>query len=60
MVWVFADGFCFLYVTLDDWAAGHTAECILTLAEGQRDDIVVVDKEINFMATMVKLLTIIK
>ena len=29
-------------------------------AEGQRDDIVVVDKEINFMATMVKILTIIK
>jgi len=56
----FADGFRLLYDTLDDWAAGHTAECILTLAEGQRDDIVVVDKEINFMATMVKLLTIIK
>ena len=45
---------------MDDWASGHTAETILTLAEGQRDDIVVVDKEINFMATMVKLLTIIK
>ena len=56
----FADGFRLLYDTLDDWAVGHTAECILTLAEGQRDDIVVVDKEINFMATMVKLLTIIK
>ena len=56
----FADGFRLLYDTLDDWAAGHTAECILTLAEGQRDDIVVVDKEINFMATMVKILTIIK
>ena len=56
----FADGFRLLYDTLDDWAVGHTAECILTLAEGQRDDIVVVDKEINFMATMVKILTIIK
>jgi|TARA_B100000900_G_C20487324_1_gene678009 DNA polymerase III delta prime subunit len=56
----FADGFRLLYDTLDDWATGHTAECILTLAEGQRDDIVVVDKEINFMATMVKILTIIK
>ena len=56
----FSDGFRLLYDTLDDWASGHTAESILVLAEGQRDDIVVVDKEINFMATMVKLLTIIK
>ncbi len=56
----FSDGFRLLYDTLDEWAVGHTAESILTLAEGQRDDIVVVDKEINFMATMVKLLTIIK
>tara|TARA_B100000902_G_scaffold384813_1_gene425421 strand:- start:1736 stop:2659 length:924 start_codon:yes stop_codon:yes gene_type:complete len=56
----FSDGFRLLYDTLDDWAVGHTAEAILTLAEGQRDDIVVVDKEINFMATMVKILTIIK
>ena len=56
----FSDGFRLLYDTLDDWASGHTAEVILILAEGQRDDIVVVDKEINFMATMVKLLTIIK
>ena len=56
----FSDGFRLLYDTLDDWASGHTAEVILILAEGQRDDIVVVDKEINFMATMVKMLTIIK
>ena len=56
----FSDGFRLLYDTLDDWASGHTAEIILILAEGQRDDIVVVDKEINFMATMVKVLTIIK
>ena len=56
----FSDGFRLLYDTMDDWASGHPAETILTLAEGQRDDIVVVDKEINFMATMVKLLTIIK
>jgi replication factor C small subunit len=56
----FSDGFRLLYDTLDDWASGHAAETILTLAEGQRDDIIVVDKEINFMATMVKLLTIIK
>ena len=56
----FSDGFRLLYDTIDDWSAGHMAESILILAEGQRDDIVVVDKEINFMATMVRILTIIK
>ena len=52
----FSDGFRLLYDTLDDWASGHTAEVILILAEGQRDDIVVVDKEINFMATISNIL----
>ena len=56
----FSEGFRLLYDNLDEYSSGHTAEVILILAEGQRDDIVVVDKEINFMATMVKLLTIIK
>ena len=52
----FSDGFRLLYDTLDDWASGHTAESILVLAEGQRDDIVVVDKEINFIATISNIL----
>ena len=56
----YSEGFRLLYDNLDEYSSGHTAEVILILAEGQRDDIVVVDKEINFMATMVKLLTIIK
>jgi DNA polymerase III delta prime subunit len=56
----FSEGFRLLFDNLDEYSSGHTAEVILILAEGQRDDIVVVDKEINFMATMVKLLTIIK
>ena len=56
----YSEGFRLLYDNLDEYSSGHTAEVILILAEGQRDEIVVVDKEINFMATMVKLLTIIK
>ena len=56
----FSEGFRLLFDNLDEYSSGHAAEVILILAEGQRDDIVVVDKEINFMATMVKLLTIIK
>ena len=56
----YSEGFRLLYDNLDEYSSGHVAEVILILAEGQRDDIVVVDKEINFMATMVKLLTIIK
>ena len=56
----YSEGFRLLYDNLDEYSSGHAAEVILILAEGQRDDIVVVDKEINFMATMVKLLTIIK
>jgi len=56
----FSEGFRLLYDNLDEYSSGHAAEVILILAEGQRDDMVVVDKEINFMATMVKLLTIIK
>ena len=56
----YSEGFRLLYDNLDEYSSGHAAEVILILSEGQRDDIVVVDKEINFMATMVKLLTIIK
>ena len=56
----YSEGFRLLYDNLDEYSSGHTAEVILILAEGQRDDMVVVDKEINFMATMVRLLTIIK
>jgi len=36
------------------------AECILALADGQYQDVQVVDKEINFMSTIVKLLRIIR
>ena len=49
-----------LYDNLDDFAGSNKAVSILTLAEGQFQDAQVVDKEINFMAMMIKLLGEIK
>jgi len=48
-----------LYDELETYSHGKDAECILALAEGQYQDVQVVDKEINFMSTIVKLLRII-
>ena len=48
-----------LYDELETYSHGKDAECILALAEGQYQDAQVVDKEINFMSTVVKLLRII-
>jgi len=49
-----------LYDELETYSNGKEAECILALAEGQYQDVQVVDKEINFMSTIVKLLRIIR
>ena len=49
-----------LYDEIDTYSYGKEAECILALAEGQYQDVQVVDKEINFMSTIVKLLRIIR
>tara|TARA_Y100000593_G_scaffold87783_1_gene168881 strand:- start:1053 stop:1979 length:927 start_codon:yes stop_codon:yes gene_type:complete len=56
----YSDAFRLLYDTLDDYAGDSKAVSILTLAEGQFQDAQVVDKEINFMAMMIKLLGEIK
>ncbi len=52
--------FRLLYDEVDDWGKGHVAECILILAEYQMSDSQVVDKEINAMAMLTKLLGTIK
>ena len=49
-----------IHDNLDDFAGSNKAVSILTLAEGQFQDAQVVDKEINFMAMMIKLLGEIK
>ena len=48
-----------LYDEVETYCSTRVAECILAIAEGQYQDVQVVDKEINFMATIVKLLRII-
>ena len=49
-----------LYDEMDTYSHGKDSECILAIAEGQYQDVQVVDKEINFMSTIVKLLRIIR
>ena len=49
-----------LYDEIETYSHGKEAECILAIAEGQYQDVQVVDKEINFMSTIVKLLRIIR
>ena len=56
----FADIYRLLYDTIDDWGKGHIPECILILADGQYQDAHAVDKEINFMSTLIKILGAIK
>jgi len=56
----YSDAFRLLYDNLDEFANNSKATSILSLAEGQLQDSQVVDKEINFMATMIKLLGDIK
>ena len=49
-----------LYDEVDVYGEGRQAECIFLIAEAQYRDTNVVDKEINFMAMMIKLLGEIK
>ena len=49
-----------LYDEVDNYSQGKVSECILIIADGQHKDVHVVDKEINFMSTMLKLLEVIK
>jgi len=44
-----------LYDEVDNYSDGKVAECILAIAEGQYHDVNVVDKEINFMSTIMKI-----
>lgn len=44
-----------LYDEIDEYCNGKIAECILAIADGQYQDVNVVDKEINFMSTILKI-----
>jgi hypothetical protein len=49
-----------LYDEVDNYGNGKEAECILSIAQGQYQDVNVVDKEINFMSTILKIKRILK
>ena len=49
-----------LYDEIESYSKDNQAGCILALAEGQYQDVNVVDKEINFMSTIIKLMRVIK
>jgi len=56
----YSEMYSMLYNRVDEYAAGNTANVILTIAEGLSKDALVVDKEIVFMSTIIQILNIIK
>ena len=56
----FADLFRLLYDEVDSYGKGHVADCILIVGKYQLSDSQVVDKEINAMAMIIEILSVIK
>ena len=56
----FADLFRLLYDEVDSYGKGHVADCILIIAKYELSDSQVVDKEINAMAMIIEILSVIK
>ena len=56
----YAELYRLLYDEVDDYSNGKVTECILAIAEGEFNDVNVVDKEICFMSTLIKIMRIIK
>lgn len=56
----FTDLYRFLYDNVDDYARGSIAQVMLLIAEAQYQDSLVVDKEINVMSMIIKILSEIK
>ena len=48
-----------LYDEVDNYGNGKQAECIMNIAEAQFQDVNVVDKEINFMSLIIRLIRIL-
>jgi len=49
-----------LYDEVETYGGGKEAECIMNIAEAQYQDVNVVDKEINFMSLIIRLIRILK
>ena len=56
----YAELYRLLYDEVDTYSNDKVAECILVIAEGEFNDVNVVDKEICFMSTLIKIMRIIK
>ena len=56
----YAELFKLLYDEVESYGKGKEAECILNIAEAQYQDVQVVDKEINFMSLIIRLLRVLK
>jgi hypothetical protein len=56
----YSEMYSMLYDKVDEYAAGNTANVILTIADGLSKDALVVDKEIIFCSTIIQILNIIK
>ena len=49
-----------LYDEVETYGNGKVAECIMNIAEAQFQDVNVVDKEINFMSLIIRIMRVIK
>ena len=56
----YSELFRLLYDEVDNYGNGKQAECIMNIAEAQYQDVHVVDKEINFMSLIIRLLRLLK
>ena len=52
----FTDVYKFIYDHIDEFAPNNISDMIVILNEGQRNDAFVVDKEINFMNTIIEII----
>ena len=55
----FSSVYSLLYEKVDKYAIGHISQVILAIGEGQKFDSQVVNKEINFMTTIINILQIL-
>jgi len=55
----YSELFRLLYDEVDNYGNGKQAECIMNIAEAQFQDVNVVDKEINFMSLIIRLIRIL-
>lgn len=55
----FTEAYSILYQKVDEFAPDDTSSAILTIADGHYKDSMVIDKEITFMAMIIKLLEVL-